>query len=269
MAPVRRLLDRLRPARLTLQAPPRVPDGERVYAIGDVHGRLDLLTRLLAEIEAQEAILPPARTTLVLLGDIIDRGPQSREVVELVMRRRASMSAIMLRGNHEDIAVAAWLGDREALEGWLQHGGIQTLESYGVAASDIEGADLTEAQRLIHSAIPASVIAWFRNLPTCHRCGDYAFVHAGIRPGIPLARQDDNDMMWIRQEFLDYQRPHGAVIVHGHSVSDSVELRGNRIGVDTGAYLTGRLSAVRLFEDQQDVMTVEGECELLLEALVD
>jgi serine/threonine protein phosphatase 1 len=248
---------------------PTMPPGERLYAIGDVHGRLDLLTRLIRRIEDEEATLPAAKTSLLLLGDIIDRGPQSRQVVELVMRSRRGVTPVVLKGNHEEIAVGAWLGDREALAGWLRHGGVQTLESYGVNTAELDLDDLALAQRVIHAAIPVSVIAWFRSLPLSYARGDYLFVHAGIRPGIPMERQEDSDMLWIRHDFLDYQGSHGPVVVHGHSISETVELRGNRIGIDTGAYRTGRLSAIRLYEDQQDVLSVEDEGEMLLETVVD
>lgn len=235
---------------------PSVPAGERVYAIGDIHGRYDLLIQLIERISDEQAALPPARTSLVLLGDMIDRGPQSQRVLELAYRGTLNKrSAVVLLGNHEDAMIESWRGNHDALDGWLEHGGITTLESFGVERDVIDRARPDELVALIRDTIPAHVVEWLQGCPLFHQSGDYLFVHAGIRPGLALAKQDAADMLWIREEFLNYSGDHGVVVVHGHTISQEVDFKANRIGIDTGAYRSGRLSALCLWGSERRVIS--------------
>ncbi|WP_425106561.1 metallophosphoesterase family protein [Ancylobacter sp.] len=228
--------------------PARVPDGARVYAIGDIHGRDDLLRALLAAIAADSAS-HPGPCHVVFLGDYIDRGEASAAVVERLASRRDESrdgSWSCLRGNHEATFLAALAGEA-AWEPWLRMGGVETLFSYGVSVRDITGperdAQLREAAL---AAIPPAHLDFLRQLPVRREIGDYFFCHAGIRPGVPLDRQTQEDLIWIRDPFLHSTRDHGKRIVHGHTPVMAVEMHANRINVDTGAYLTHRLSCVVL-----------------------
>ncbi|WP_156678131.1 metallophosphoesterase family protein [Sphingomonas profundi] len=229
-------------------APPCVPAGERIYAIGDIHGRIDLFQALLDQIRRDNEARDPATVRLILLGDIIDRGPAS---AELVARCRAlserSDRFVVLKGNHEAMMVDALGGNLHALALWLRNGGDAALASWGVDAALIAEGPPHKCIADARAHVPAATIAWLRALPTTLRIGDYLFVHAGIRPGVPLADQTEPDLLWIRREFLDSGADHGLVVVHGHSISArGPELRANRIGIDTGAYRTGSLTALML-----------------------
>ncbi|WP_375401951.1 metallophosphoesterase [uncultured Sphingomonas sp.] len=219
----------------------------RVYAIGDIHGRLDLLAELTKLIRIDVAGRAHRPTRIVILGDFIDRGCDSASLIRLFMRLREERDFVILKGNHEAAMCDALNGDHAALDLWLAHGGRATLASFGVdaAAPDLEdGPRLLRAARL---AIPKPVRSWLAGLPTHMRSDDHYFVHAGVRPGVGLDEQTDEDRLWIGDEFTGSLADHGAVIVHGHTVCEGgVHLGANRIGVDTGAYRTGRLSAVGL-----------------------
>jgi len=235
-------------------APPPDTAGLRLYAIGDIHGRFDLLTELLARIERDASVRPPAETRLVMLGDYIDRGPASREVCELLHALSLEGRAICLRGNHDQTMLDVLDGDREALRFWLDYGGDATLRSWGVAEETIERGvwSAADADRLIaalRDAVAPPILDWLRGLPAFHVQGSYLFVHAGIRPGVPLDRQEEADLLWIRQPFLGSEARHPWKVVHGHSVTDEVDYRTNRIGIDTGAYRTGILTALGLERD--------------------
>lgn len=236
--------------------PESPPDtaGLRLYAIGDVHGRFDLLTELLRRIERDASVRPAAETRLVMLGDYIDRGPQSREVCELLHALSLEGRAICLRGNHDQTLLDVLDGDHEALRFWLDYGGDATLRSWGVPEDAIEQGcrNVAEAERLaaaLRDRMAPGIIDWLRGLPACHVQGSYLFVHAGIRPGVPLDRQEEADLLWIRQPFLTSEARHPWKVVHGHSVTDGVDHRPNRIGIDTGAYRTGVLTALGLERD--------------------
>jgi len=223
----------------------RVPEGWRTYAIGDVHGCLEQLDRLLEAIDA-DLLGRTAKAHLVFLGDVIDRGPQSAGVVDRLLHGPLpGEQQTFLLGNHEEIMLDCIDGNVEALSLWLQFGGIQTLESYGLSSARIFDrlGSLSEAMR---EFIPADHIAFIRSFSDYLTLEDYLFVHAGIRPDIALDQQSPNDLRWIRSEFLDSVVDHGTVVVHGHSIVPEVEVRHNRIGVDTGCYRTGRLSALVL-----------------------
>jgi serine/threonine protein phosphatase 1 len=220
--------------------------GTRVYAVGDVHGCLQELERLLAVI-AQDQGTSIGTSYLVFIGDLIDRGPDSAGVIERLMSGALPCDRhLFIMGNHEEAMLDAWGGDMETLQGWLAYGGRETLQSYGVDRSDTYrlGPDIL---RRIREAVPAEHIGFIQSFEDRVRLGDYLFVHAGVRPGIPIEQQDSYDLRWIRSEFLDDgDTDHGAVVVHGHTISDEPEVRANRIGIDTGCFASGRLTALVL-----------------------
>lgn len=217
--------------------------GQRAYAIGDIHGRLDLFEQLLAQIDKDEAARGPADTTLILLGDLVDRGPESRGVVVRAMQLKATRKVRILAGNHEEMLLGS-LGNEETLRHFLRHGGKETLFSYGLTAEEYNRAKLDELQDRANALIPAEHIAFMRAMENQIVMGEYLFVHAGIRPGVPLDQQLVSDMRWIRREFLDHAEPYGHLVVHGHTITDEPAIRSNRIGVDTGAFASGRLTAI-------------------------
>lgn len=222
------------------------PDGMRVYAIGDVHGRADLFDRLAQRIEADMRAHPCKETVTVFLGDYVDRGPDSFGVIDRLAKRDFPTPFVALRGNHED-ATMRFFVDEGVFAGWTDFGGLDTLRSYGV--------DVREAQRAGGVArLRAELV---ERTPQEHRrfldetrfsaeYGDYFFCHAGVRPRVALERQDPYDLMWIRGEFLDYRGSFGKIVVHGHTVVPMAENLLNRINVDTGAYKSGALTAVAL-----------------------
>lgn len=226
---------------------PRLPDGYRLYAIGDVHGRDDLLADLLATIEADSSERRPAKRIIVFLGDLIDRGPASAAVVErLRSYRPADAHVIFLAGNHEEVLLRILDGDEELVADWLRFGGAECLRSYGVDPGELRRMSPERAVETIRSAIPAAHAEFMRRFDDTFRAGDYLFVHAGIRPGVPLAAQVRSDLRWIREPFLTDRAEHGFVVVHGHTIRKQIEDCGNRIGIDTGAYRFGVLSALGL-----------------------
>lgn len=230
---------------------PRVPDDIVVYAIGDVHGRLDCLDDLLGQIDADPA-RGGRRAVLVFLGDLIDRGPESRGVVERVMAMCAASEDVhCLCGNHEELLLTAAEGARQALGVFARAGGRETLLSYGVSEEIYEREDLKGVQRLIADHVPAAHLDFLRRLPDQLVVGDYVFVHAGIRPGIPLDAQKSSDMRWIRSPFLEHSGRYDRFVVHGHTVTGGPDVRSNRIGIDTGAYRSGRLTALVLDGEAQ------------------
>lgn len=223
---------------------PAVPDGTRVYAIGDIHGRDDLLSSLLETVRADAARRGDAEIVVILLGDLIDRGPDSARVIELAMTPLGWADLHTLRGNHEAALLDALDGDPQMLGLWLGNGGVAALQSWGLDPTALNDKAEIEVCEMIRAAIPADQLDWLRDRPLSLRIGDYVFVHAGIRPRIPLDQQSPHDMLWIRDDFLKSRRSHEAMVVHGHSITAEVDERSNRIGLDTGAYLTGRLTAM-------------------------
>ncbi len=227
-----------------------VPDGRRVYAVGDIHGRLDLFDALLDLIAEDMAARGPAEANLVLLGDLIDRGPDSAGVVlramELGARGTRFAGVGVLRGNHEQALLDALDGDLAALEHWLHFGGEAALVSWGADRRRLESETLDGQLAIARATVPSSVHHWLLRRPVSGRIGGYYFAHAGVRPGVPLADQARADLIAIRRPFLASRRRHGAVVVHGHSVRREVEDRRNRIGIDTGAWKTGVLTALAL-----------------------
>jgi serine/threonine protein phosphatase 1 len=232
---------------LAARPAPHGAEGYRAYGVGDVHGRLDLLDQLLAKIEADIAARPRSQNMVVFLGDLIDRGPHSAGVVER-LRTWASedATAIFLCGNHEEILLRVLAGEPAVLADWMRFGGAECLASYGLSPAALARMDEADALAEIKAAIPAEHQEFLATFADTFRFGDYLFVHAGIRPGIEVTAQSKKDLRWIREPFLDDATDHGFVVVHGHTISASVEERANRIGVDTGAYGSGRLTAVAI-----------------------
>ena len=227
--------------------PPSTAPGERVYAVGDLHGRLDLLQGLLTQLELDAQGREPASTTLLFLGDVIDRGDQSRQLVELIRRSQADGEGVLLLcGNHEELLLASADGEAMAQRVWLGNGGDATLRSFGIAPELFAASSADERARMIHRHVGQEVLGWLRSLPLSYRTGDYYFCHAGVRPGVSLEAQQREDLLWIREEFLGSRAWHGAMIVHGHSEADAVEEVHNRINIDTGAYRTDILTAIGL-----------------------
>ncbi len=225
----------------------RVPQGRRVYAIGDIHGCDDLFAALLTQISADNAARAPADVTLVLLGDLIDRGPQSRHVIDRAMGLGSVWPDVrLLIGNHEDIFLKALSGDPKMVRYFVRIGGGPTIHSYGLAGADYDRLSFEELADQFPRLVPPEHVAFLTDGEDSIVIGDYLFVHAGIRPGTPIDQQTAADLRWIRNEFLDDGRDHGKVVVHGHTIYDAVQERSNRIGIDTGAYATGRLTAIGL-----------------------
>ena len=227
------------------QGLPSGPSGWRGYAVGDVHGRLDLLRLIVDSIVADTERRGATNNLLVFLGDLIDRGPESARVIEYVRTLQLPGFRIAaLAGNHEEALLRIMNGDEELVPTWLRVGGAECLESYGVDVDLVRGAPPREAVRRIAGAIPDDHAAFLHDMADTFRFGDYLFVHAGIRPGIPLEAQSQQDLRWIRGDFLHDRRDHGMIVVHGHTISEQVDEHANRIGIDTGAYATGVLTAI-------------------------
>lgn len=225
---------------------PHTAAGERLYAIGDIHGRADLLEQMLQAIWDDMAKTDDGRTARILfLGDLIDRGPDSKTVLSLVLDLTRTQNAICLLGNHEQLLMNALMGQKSALKGWLKLGGWETLKSYSKEERQKKESAADYAMRLARE-IPKSHIEFLENLPTSYRSGTYFFAHAGVRPGVKLKKQDPHDLVWIRKPFLETQADLGAIVVHGHSIVDNVTFFNNRIAVDTQAWKSGKLSCVRL-----------------------
>jgi serine/threonine protein phosphatase 1 len=223
-----------------------LPTGSRVYAIGDVHGCADCLDELIGKIDADDAERGTAETTLVFLGDLVDRGTDSRTVVERAMMLATQRKCRFLMGNHEDVFIGAWEGNIASVQLFDRIGGRETLISYGVDPSLYDEADFATLVDLLGVHVPPEHIAFLRRFKDIYQSGDCAFVHAGVRLGTPIAEQDPTEMRWIRERFLTDPRDHGAVVVHGHAIAAEVEDLPNRIGIDTGAYASGQLTALGL-----------------------
>lgn len=242
------------------RAAARGQSGWRAYVIGDVHGCLDLLNKLLADIAEDHAMRGPARGLVVLLGDLIDRGPDSAGVLKRLRDYDLpGLRLVCLAGNHEEVLLKILAGDPTEVEGWLRFGGGETLQSYGADPKALEALGSAAAQRRIAAIVPSQDRHFLEQFADSMRFGDYLFVHAGIRPGVPPEQQSLRDLRWIREPFLTDTRDHGMVVVHGHTISDKVEEFGSRIGIDTGAYATGRLTALGIEGDKRWLIdTVEG-----------
>lgn len=237
-----------------------IPEGQRVYAVGDVHGRLDLLEPLVSLIEQDDARRGPADTTLVFLGDLINRGSESAGVIRHIrsIAETGRFRVRLIKGNHEEVFLIAASGDSRAARALASMGGMETIRSFGIPDSEAEAGSFADLAELLKRRMPAADLAFLDSAEDMIAIGDYVFVHAGIRPTLPLDEQDVADLRWIRGEFLDWKRDHEKVVVHGHTISDEVEQLDNRIGVDTGAYATGRLSAVGLEQEDRWILCYNG-----------
>jgi calcineurin-like phosphoesterase family protein len=235
---------------------PKLPDGLRIYAIGDIHGRADLLGRMFAAIDADLARYPSAHALNVFLGDYIDRGPASRRVIDLLINHSCAHEVVFLRGNHETY-VPQFLEDPAVLGRWRMLGGLETLMSYGLNPSfNAHRDEQHELANRFAAALPQNHVLFFGRLQSSFCCGDFFFVHAGVKPGVPVEQQREEDLLWIRDEFLLHQGSFGKMIVHGHAPIDEPEFRDNRINIDTGAYATGKLTCLIIEHDELAILNV-------------
>lgn len=233
---------------------PRIPDDTRIYAIGDVHGRADLLGEMFSAIDDNLRAYPIKQAVQVLLGDYIDRGPNSREVIEALISRRRRHAMVYLKGNHESYAVQ-FLSDPSVLSEWKQVGGMNTLLSYGVKPSTRDDPrQQQDVAAAFRQALPESHYRFMQGLALSFTCGDFFFTHAGVRPGIPLRQQREHDLLWIRDDFLLHEEDFGKVIVHGHTPTKEPDVRPNRVNIDTGAFATGKLSCLVLQGDRMVII---------------
>lgn len=229
-----------------------VPAGARVYAVGDIHGRLDLLDNLLARIDADDARRAPAETSIIFLGDLVDRGPDSARVVErLRVLAGTDRRVRFLAGNHEEVFLGALTGDDKAIRLFCRIGGRATALSYGVSAGEYDALGFEELAAAMDRLVPEPHRAFLRSFEDTVTLGDYLFVHAGVRPDTPLDEQRLSDLRWIRNSFLDHRGRLAKRVVHGHTITPEVEFRTHRIGIDTGAHASGRLSALGLEGTEQ------------------
>ena len=230
---------------------PRIPEGLRIYAIGDVHGRADLLDQILLRIDAHQTAHPAFRPLELFLGDYIDRGPASREVLDRLVARSRIRETVFLKGNHESL-IQEFLNDPTVLSEWRHYGGLETLMSYGVTPSaNMDLAEQTRLATIFAQALPLSHRLFLGGLSPSFTCGDYFFVHAGVRPGIPLPKQREDDLLWIREDFLLCEDDFTKIVVHGHTPVLEPDIRPNRINIDTGAYATGHLTCLMLEGDRR------------------
>ena len=229
---------------------PRVPDGVRIYAIGDVHGRADLLDQVLSSIDRDLSARPTPRAVHVFVGDYIDRGPDSRGVLDRLVERAKSHELICLKGNHESFLIE-FLKNPVILDAWRQFGGLETLISYGLAPS-VRPDTATQMQLAadLERAMPSAHRRFLQDLKLSFTCGDFFFAHAGVRPGTPLAQQREDDVLWIREKFLSCKQEFGKIVIHGHTPVLEPDIRPNRINIDTGAFATGRLTCLILEHDE-------------------
>ena len=234
---------------------PSVPEGTRYYAIGDIHGCYHLFDALIDAIEEDDAAAPEADTTVVLLGDLVDRGPDSAKVVSRARKWGRKRKVRYLADNHEQMFLESF-EDLSVLRHFVKHGGRQTLLSYGVTRRDYDKLPLAELQERIRELVPQKHRDFLATFEEIIVAGDYAFVHAGVEPTRTLDDQARKDLLWIRDRFLRHNEPFEKVIVHGHTIFEEVEHRPHRIGVDTGAFRFGRLTA----------LVLEGETQRFIQA---
>lgn len=222
----------------------------RLYAVGDVHGRADLLQQVFAKIDADLKRSPPSRTCEVFLGDYIDRGPRSREVIDCLIARRQQRQVVCLKGNHETY-IGEFLRNPSVLDDWRQYGAMETLLSYGLTPSlAADQQEREELARALAKSLPDAHRRFLSGLALSFTCGDFLFVHAGVRPGVSLQEQKEEDLLWIREDFLLCEDDFGKIIIHGHTPVRAPDFRPNRINIDTGAYATGTLTCLVIEGDQ-------------------
>ena len=238
-------------------ASPRGPVGERAYVVGDVHGCLDQMTELLARIEADNARRDEAQTHIVFLGDVIDRGPHSRKVVDWLIGYDPDFAQLhFLMGNHEEVFLDALAGNTKLVPMWFDMGGLECARSYGVEElGDVYSAPEAILEQL-KDRVPQAHIDFLGRFEDYYVFGDFLCVHAGIKPKVPLSAQSSKDLRWIREPFLQFRRPHEYVVVHGHTVVGEPQIHRNRIAVDRGVYETGHLSCLMIEEDEHVFISV-------------
>lgn len=226
------------------------PPDTAIYAIGDIHGRHDLLAEITARIVDDARQRCARHRLIVYLGDYVSRGIDSRRVVDsLLAPPPDGFARVCLKGNHEDCLLRYLAGDFAIGRRWLNHDGLDALSHYGVAIPERwahDDACMAQLRDRFAAAVPASHLEFFHTLRIAHKAGGYYFAHAGLRPGVPLAQQTGNDCMWIREPFLSSETDHGAVVVHGHSIVEHPEQKPNRIAIDTGAFRSGVLTCLIL-----------------------
>lgn len=236
--------------------PPRLPDGLRIYAVGDIHGRDDLFAELIGKIEADKIARPHPNCGLILLGDLIDRGPSSAAVIERAIALRRDWRIFhWLIGNHEEVFIQSLDGDLAALKFFCRIGGDETILSYGIDRAAYSRMTYEELLEVLLRAVPPVHRDFLAAGEEMVLLGDYGFVHAGLRPGVPLDCQRSSDLRWIREPFLSAADDFGRFIVHGHTITDRVDERNNRLGIDTGAYASGILTAVVIENETRRYLT--------------
>ena len=241
--------------------PALFPDGRVGFAVGDIHGRADLLAKLLNlfEARAEQEVREGGAPVLVFLGDYVDRGADSARVLDLLISRRPhTYERHYLRGNHEQ-AMLAFMEAPLSNRGWLIHGGADTLQSYGIAPPSPMHATADEceaAAAALKAALPPEHLSFLQGLERYAEFGGYAFVHAGVKAGRSLVKQKDSDLLWIRERFLNSKRRFSHCVVHGHTPADAPFADERRVGIDTGAYATGVLTAARLEGEAVDFLSV-------------
>ena len=239
---------------------PALPDGHRVYAVGDVHGQDHLLAELLGQIEHDRLAFPARHDTIVFLGDLIDRGPKSAEVIERLRNYRpVGVRVEFLAGNHEEVLLRILEGEQSLVADWFRFGGAQCARSYGLSPTQLSKMSPADAVEELRSAIPAEHQAFLASFADTLRAGDYLFVHAGIRPGVALANQAQIDLRWIREPFLNHPGRHEVMVVHGHTITPEIDEQPGRIGIDTGAYKYGVLTALVLEGSRRRLLQARSE----------
>jgi serine/threonine protein phosphatase 1 len=226
-------------------AAPALGAGKRIYAIGDVHGRLDLLERLAGAIDFDMDRSPEIDSTIILLGDLVDRGPDSAGVIDFAREWQQRRKVRILMGNHEEMLLVG-MDDPEVLRHFLRFGGRETVLSFGISEYALGMSTLEEVQQLMRDHIPEDDLDFIRGFEDAILVDDYLFVHAGVAPDRPLAEQSPRELRWIRGPFLDHEEPFEHFVIHGHTITDEPEEKSNRIGVDTGAFRSGCLTALVL-----------------------
>ncbi|QYJ07947.1 metallophosphoesterase family protein [Qipengyuania flava] len=237
---------------------PRIPEGERYYVIGDIHGRCDLLDALVEAIEEDDKASGPAESTVVFLGDLVDRGPESARVIDVARQWGKQRRVRYIAGNHEEMFLESF-EDKEMLRHFLKHGGKETVLSYGIKKKRYTELTMKELQAELHELVPKKHRKFLEGMEDMVIAGDYVFVHAGINPKRPLDDQKQSDMRWIRERFLKHRDPFSHVVVHGHTIFEDIEHTPYRIGIDTGAFRTGNLTALVLEGTQRRLIHAREE----------
>ena len=237
---------------------PSVPEGTRYYVVGDIHGRLDLYQALIDAIDDDDQASPEAQTHVIILGDLVDRGPDSAGVIEATRQWQCQRDVRVLAGNHEEMFLASF-EKPQTLRHFLKHGGRETLLSYGLSKKQFSAMSLEDLFEALPQLVPQDDVDYMAGFEECITAGDYFFVHAGVDPTVPLDEQKRSDMLWIRDRFLSHEGVLDKVIVHGHTIFEEVMDCGNRIGIDTGAFRSGVLTALVLEGTQQRTLQAVSE----------